>query len=86
MLHDRRQRHVERCGKLGDGGGSMGEALDHAAPARVGQRVERQIEAFRILKHSLKYSFRELARQGEGMASGDQPKPRTSPRPTRARE
>jgi len=54
VLDDRRQGHRERLGQLADRRRSPGEPFDHRAPARVGQRLEHEVE--RLVKHLLKYS------------------------------
>jgi hypothetical protein len=44
MLHDGSERHVERFGEFADRRRPTYEALDHRPSARIGQRVEQQIE------------------------------------------
>jgi hypothetical protein len=46
MLEHRGQRHLKRLGQLLDGGRPAAEAVYHAAPGRIGQRLEHQIEWF----------------------------------------
>jgi hypothetical protein len=55
MLHDRRQRHVERLRQLADGRGCSAQ-LPHDAPAAgIRKGVKHAVHGFRLVKHKPKY-------------------------------
>ena len=70
VLHDGRERHVERAGELAHRRGTAGQALDHRAPAAVAERVEHPIERHPILRHIPKYRDSASACQGAAVDGG----------------
>jgi hypothetical protein len=65
VLRDRRQRHVESTGELGDGPLTGGQSRQDLASGRVGERPERRIELL-LVNHMVNYGVAWGARQVTG--------------------
>ncbi len=73
MLEDRRHRHVERLGELGDRRLAPGQPGQDGAPRRVGQRAEHRVQmSVAIHNHLVKYyqRRRRVSRGVQGPGAG----------------
>lgn len=55
VLRRRRERHAVRFGELADGVLAHGEPLEHAAPRRIAEGAENEIELRWIFNHAAEY-------------------------------
>jgi hypothetical protein len=63
VLHERRQRHLERCGELGDDGRGLCQPFHDSTTCRIRDSAEHGVELVMIVRHKPNYHGVAGARQ-----------------------